>query len=148
MQLVSWWEIVVWFLKFICLYHLKTSQQLESTDAAPRSPYRSLTWRPASNAATFPFFFLIHTDSARFAPIRAKTGWFKQKRELRWPKWPPKHADTTNSGRNSRWNEQRLPFFCFMWPCEREKKKKRRKKKMRRHKKMDGRRIKVCNKRK
>jgi len=29
------------------------------------------------------------------------------------------------------------PFFCFMWPCEREKKKKKReeKKKMRRHKK-------------
>ena len=124
MQLVSWWEIVVWFFKFVCLYHLKTSQQLESTDAAPRSPYRSLTRRPASNAATFPFFFLIHADSARFAPIRAKTGWFKQKRELRWPKWPPKHAYTTDSGRNSRRNEQRLPFFCFMWPCEREKKKK------------------------
>ena len=37
-------------------------------------------------------------------------------------------------------NGQQLPFFCFMWPCEREKKNKekkkereRRKKKMRRH---------------
>ena len=128
------------------------SVNLESTDAAPRSPHQSPTWPDAVfdvRLADSPLFFLICADSARFAPFWAKMGRFGWKREPIWPKRPLKHADTAYSGRNGHRNRlilaeiavetgrngRRLPFFCFMWPCEREKKKK------------DGRKIKVCNKR-
>ena len=43
-------------------------------------------------------------------------------------------------------NGQQLPFFCFMWPCEREKKKEK-EEEDEKTKKMDGGRIKVYNKR-
>ena len=65
--------------------------------------------------------------TCRFAPwifffwIPAETDWYGWFRPIQ----PLKQAEMGS------W----LPFFYFMWPCEREKKKKERKKKMRRHKK-------------
>ena len=104
---------------------------------------------PESDAPTLPFFFLFLFYSRQNGPIQAKTDRFRRKWEPIRPKRTPKHADTANSGQNGHQNRlirpipaktgrngQRLPFFCFMWPCERKKKKKeRRKKKMRRRKK-------------
>ena len=110
-----------------------------------------------SDSPNLPFFFWIHADSTRLVPIRAKTGRFRRKREP----IQPKHADTVDSRQNGHQNRpiqpipaktgrngQQLPFFCFMWPCEREKKKKKEKEEEyeKTQKKMDGRRIKVCNK--
>ena len=143
--------------------HQRSSKVAAPEFDAARRDVRHLTCRLSPP----PFFFLICPNSARFAPIWAKTRPFRIDsggNENRYGRnghrnMPirPKQVDMADSGRNSRRNGQRLPFFCFMWPCEREKKNKekkkereRRKKKMRRHtkkKKMDGRRIKVCNKR-
>ena len=91
--------------------------------AAPESD----TARHGVQLVDSPFFFLfffIRTDSARFTPIR----------KLIRPKRPPKHADSGQKGHRHRpiaaetgQNGQRLPFFCFMWPCERNKKKEGRK---------------------
>ena len=90
---------------------LLASGYLESTDATPRSPYQSPTWCPASDSSTLPFFFFLsHTDLARFALIRAKTGWFERIPSETgtdtvetatktchygrfWPKRPPKQAE-------------------------------------------------------
>ena len=94
------------------------NQALESTNAAPRLPHRSPTWPDVVSSVRLadspPFFFFL------FAPTRPNSRRFQQKRESIRSKWPSKHVDTADSGRNG----QRLPFFCFMSPCEREKKKK------------------------
>ena len=108
---------------------------LESTDVAPRSSYWSPMRRSASDTSTPPPLFLLF-NFHRFTSTCLDSGQFRRKRESIRSKWPPKHADTANSGRNSHrnrliWpiptettaktgqNGQRLPFFCFMWPCER-----------------------------
>ena len=141
---------------------------LESTDVAPRSSYWSPTRHPASDTSTLPHSLFFFFDLHRFTSTRLDSGQFRRKREPKWPKWPPKHVDTANSGQNGHRNRlirpiptettaetgqngQRLPFFCFMWPCERgvgkKKEKEKKDEKTPKKKKKDRRRIKVCNKR-
>ena len=114
------------------------SYNLESTDADPRLLYRGPAQCPASNSPTLPFSFLfyshqlgqIHANLGQNGLIRANSGRNKNRYGRNGHRNMPIPAET---GRNG----QQLPFFCFMWPCERggKKKKKRRKKKMRRQKK-------------
>ena len=131
------------FLSFLLYIGFCSSFFLESIDAVPRSSYRSLTRPDAAFGVRRadsppPFFFIqanlrrlgqIHADSGQNGLIPAEMGidtaieicrysWF-------WLIQPLKLADMAASDRNSHRNEQWLPFFCFMWPCEREKKKKR-----------------------
>ena len=65
---------------------------------------------PESDVLILPSFFFIRIDSGQNRPFSVETG-----------------TDTiktaTETCQNGHRNGQRLPFFCFMWPCERKKKK-------------------------
>ena len=133
------------------------SYNLESTDADPRLLYRGPTQRPASNSPTLPFSFLFYSrqlsqihanlgqngliransgrnknrygrNGHRNMPIPAETGWFQ-----------PKQAEMGSSCHSS--------ASCGLVRGGGEKKKKEKEEEDEKTKKMDGRRIKVCNKR-
>ena len=99
---------------------------VESTDAAPRSPHLSPTWHPTSDSPTLPFFFFwfapTQPDSRQLGPIQADLGGngnqYGRNSHQNMLIWPILVETAAETGRNGQW----LPFFCFMWPCERKKK--------------------------